>query len=32
MIKKENWETYVERAQQFVSAIDIDIDHKVPTF
>ena len=28
---KENWETYVERVEQFFLANDIDDDHKVPT-
>ena len=28
---KENWETYVERVEQFFLANDIDYDHKVPT-
>ena len=28
---KENWETYVERVEQFFLANDIDNDHKVPT-
>ena len=28
---EENWETYVERVEQFFSANDIDDDHKVPT-
>ena len=28
---KENWETYVERLEQFFLANDIDDDHKVPT-
>ena len=28
---KENWETYVERAEQFFLANDIDNDHKVQT-
>ena len=27
---KENWETYVERVEQFFLANDIDDDHKVP--
>ena len=28
---KENWETYVERVEQFFLANDVDDDHKVPT-
>ena len=28
---KENWETYMERVEQFFLASDIDDDHKVPT-
>ena len=28
---KENWETYVEREEQFLLANDIDDDHKVQT-
>ena len=28
---KENWETYVERVEQFFLANDIDDGHKVPT-
>ena len=28
---KENWETYVERVEQFFLANNIDDDHKVPT-
>ena len=28
---KENWETYVERIEQFFLANDINDDHKVPT-